>query len=148
MTKQVVISVITMNKRTLLRRVFITGFISAMLCFTMFVVFTNVMSVTAGSSPVINSVSPISATLLQTTTIRGSGFGDTQPVISPLWDGSVNTVGGGKNMPGEGGTPVMQVNNYARNTWGSGVQDAPWKMPAWPGRKDPPPIPGNSRHPT
>jgi hypothetical protein len=105
---------------------FITGFIITMLCFTMFFVFTNTMSVTAGSSPVIDSVSPISATRLQTITIRGSGFGDTQPVITSLGDGSVNTVGGGKNMPGEGGTPVIQVNNYARNTWGSGVQDAPW----------------------
>jgi hypothetical protein len=115
-----------MNRRTLLRRMFITGFIITMLCFTMFFVFTNTMSVTAGSSPVIDSVSPISATRLQTITIRGSGFGDTQPVITSLGDGSVNTVGGGKNMPGEGGTPVIQVNNYARNTWGSGVQDAPW----------------------
>jgi hypothetical protein len=78
------------------------------------------------TGPVINSVSPISVARLQTITIRGSGFGDTQPVIRTLSDGSINTVGGGKNMPGAGGTPVIQVNNYARNTWGSGVQDAPW----------------------
>jgi hypothetical protein len=63
---------------------------------------------------------------LQTITIKGSGFGDTQPVIMTLPDGSINTVGGGKNMPSTEGTPIIQVNNYARNTWGSGVQDAPW----------------------
>jgi hypothetical protein len=123
--KQLVI-VITMNNKTLLRRVFITGFIITTLCFTMLFVFTNAMAVNADIGPVIDSVSPISATRLQTITIKGSGFGDTQPVIMTLPDGSINTVGGGKNMPSAEGTPVIQVNNYARNTWGSGVQDAPW----------------------
>jgi hypothetical protein len=112
-----------MNKKPLLRRAFITGFIIAILCFTMFVVFTNEVSANVG--PVIDSVSPITATRLQTIIIRGRGFGDTQPVTMTLWDGSINTVGGGKNMSGEEGTPVIQVNNYARNTWGSGVQDSP-----------------------
>jgi len=78
-----------------------------------------------GAPPVISSVSPISATRLQTIYIRGSGFGNTQPITMSLGDGSIDTVGGGKNMPGGGNTPVMQVNNYARNTWGSGVRDSP-----------------------
>ncbi len=80
---------------------------------------------TNGASPVISSVSPISAARLQTIYIRGAGFGDIQPVTMSLGDGSINTVGGGKNKPGSGNTPVIQVNNYARNTWGSGVQDSP-----------------------
>jgi hypothetical protein len=75
--------------------------------------------------PVISSVTPITAARLQTITIYGNGFGNTQPVLLNLGDGSVDTVGGGKNLPGASGTPIIQVHDDARNTWQAGVQDSP-----------------------
>jgi hypothetical protein len=69
--------------------------------------------------PVINSVSPISATRLQTITIKGSGFGETQPQLLELGDGSVDTVGGGT-------TPVIRIYDQSGlNSWQAGVQDNP-----------------------
>ena len=75
-------------------------------------------------APVITSVTPITATRLQTIVITGSGFGDIQPVLMTLGDGSVNTVGSGKNMPGDG-TPVLKIEDLARNEWTAGVRDSP-----------------------
>jgi hypothetical protein len=78
-------------------------------------------------APVICSVSPISATCLQTIRIDGSGFGNTQPVTMSVGDGSIDTVGGGQGFPGVGGTPVIQIHddNPASNPWQAGVQDGP-----------------------
>ncbi|MCW4009917.1 MAG: hypothetical protein NWF05_04785 [Candidatus Bathyarchaeota archaeon] len=78
-----------------------------------------------GSGPVIHSVSPISAVRLQIIRIEGVGFGNTQPVTMSLGDGSINTVGGGRNLPGSAGTPVIQVHDEDRNAWQAGVQDSP-----------------------
>ena len=78
-----------------MKRAFTAGFIIAILCFSMLIVFMNTNSVNAEQSPVISSVSPISATLLQTITIQGSGFGNIQPQLLSLGDGSVDTVWGG-----------------------------------------------------
>lgn len=79
------------------------------------------------SPPVISSVTPISAACLQTIRIEGSGFGNTQPVIMNVGDGSIDTVGGGQGRPGSGGTPVIQIHddNPASNPWQAGVQDSP-----------------------
>jgi hypothetical protein len=69
--------------------------------------------------PVISSVSPISATRLQKIVISGSGFGNTQPQLLSLGDGSVDTVGGGT-------TPAIRI--YDQNgsgSWQAGVQDNP-----------------------
>ncbi len=52
---------------------------------------TNSSSTTA---PEITSVSPISAAQSQTITIQGTGFGDIQPQLMSLGDGSVDTVWG------------------------------------------------------
>ena len=59
----------------------------------------NETTIPANSSsliaPEITSVTPISAAQSQTITIQGSGFGDIQPQLMPLGDGSVDTVWGG-----------------------------------------------------
>ena len=69
--------------------------------------------------PLISSVSPIAATRLQTITIRGSGFGNTQPQLLNLGDGSVDTVGGGN-------TPVIRIyDEGSLDSWEAGVQDTP-----------------------
>lgn len=47
------------------------------------------------TAPVIDSVSPISTDRLQTIVIKGSGFGNTQPLLLRLDDGSVDTIWGG-----------------------------------------------------
>ena len=47
------------------------------------------------TAPEITSVSPISAAQSQTITIQGNGFGDIQPELMRLGDGSVDTVWGG-----------------------------------------------------
>ena len=79
------------------------------------------------AAPAIYSVSPISAMCLQTISIDGSGFGNTQPVTMNVGDGSIDTVGGGQGLPGAGGTPVIQIHddNPASNPWQAGVQDGP-----------------------
>ena len=78
-----------------MKRVFVAGFIIAILCFSMLIVFTKTGLVNAELSPVISSISPISAARLQTVTIQGSGFGNIQPQLLELGDGSVDTVWGG-----------------------------------------------------
>ena len=78
-----------------MKSAFTAGFIIAILCFSMLIVFTKTGLANAEQSPVISSVSPISATLLQTITIQGSGFGNIQPQLLSLGDGSVDTVWGG-----------------------------------------------------
>ncbi|HSQ53393.1 MAG TPA: hypothetical protein VLM82_03015, partial [Acidobacteriota bacterium] len=81
----------------------------------------------SGEAPVISSVSPISTDRLQTILIKGSGFGDIQPQLMELGDDSVNTVGGGKDLPGLGNTPIIQVHNEVPgyNYWQAGVRDSP-----------------------
>lgn len=70
-------------------------------------------------APVIDSVSPIYATRLQTITITGSGFGDTQPQLHDLGDGSVDTVGGGT-------TPALRIyDQCGLKSWQAGVRDNP-----------------------
>ena len=72
-----------------------------------------------GTPPIISSVSEISTTRLQTIHIRGSGFGNVQPQLLNLSDGSVDTVGGG-------GTPVFRIYDLCGlNSWEAGVQDNP-----------------------
>jgi hypothetical protein len=69
--------------------------------------------------PAIFSVSPVSANRTQIIVISGSGFGNIQPQLMNLYDGSVNTVGGGS-------TPVIRI--YDQNglaSWQAGVQDNP-----------------------
>jgi hypothetical protein len=51
-------------------------------------------SSTPAVAPEIKSVSPISSALNQTITIQGTGFGDIQPRLLILCDGSVDTVWG------------------------------------------------------
>lgn len=77
--------------------------------------------------PVIDSVSPISTDRLQKIIITGSGFGEIQPQLIYLGDGSVNTVGDGKDLPGSGNTPVIQVHNdiLGETEWQAGVMDSP-----------------------
>ena len=102
-----------------MKRAFVAGFIIGILCFSMLIVFTNVGLVNAELSPVISSVSPISAALLQTITIQGSGFGNIQPQLMNLGDGSVDTVGGGT-------TPVIRIyDEGSLSSWEAGVQDSP-----------------------
>jgi hypothetical protein len=70
-------------------------------------------------APVISSVSPIYAKRLQTITIKGSGFSDTQPQLLDLGDGSVDTVGGGT-------TPAIRIyDQCGLKSWQAGVQDNP-----------------------
>ena len=78
-----------------MKRAFTAGFIIAILCFSMLIVFTKTGLANAEQSPVISSVSPVSAALVQTITIQGSGFGNIQPQLLSLGDGSVDTVWGG-----------------------------------------------------
>ena len=78
-----------------MKRAFFAGFVVAILCFSMLGVFTKTGLVNAELSPVISSVSPISPARLQTIIIQGSGFGDIQPQLLNLGDGSVDTVWGG-----------------------------------------------------
>jgi hypothetical protein len=88
---------------------------------------TDTTAASPSTAPVIDSVSPISTDRLQTIVIKGSGFGDTQPQLMYLEDGSVNTVGGGRDLPGSGNTPVIQVHNDVPgyNYWQAGVRDSP-----------------------
>jgi hypothetical protein len=109
-----------MNKKSLLHRAFITGFIVSLLCFSPFLVLTNTVFVNAVAHPVINSVSPISATRLQTIVISGSGFGDTQPRVMNLSDGSVVTLVGGT-------TPVIRIYDVEGwDSWEAGCEDSQW----------------------
>jgi hypothetical protein len=79
----------------------------------------NSFPVSRKISPIISSVSPILASRLQTIVIRGSGFGDVQPSLLNLGDGSVNTVGGGN-------TPTLRIyNQNGLQSWQAGVQDNP-----------------------
>ena len=78
-----------------------------------------------GPVPVISSVTPISASVTQAIRILGSGFGDTQPATLNLGEGSIDTVGGGRDKAGYAGTPVIQIHDDVRNTWQAGVQDSP-----------------------
>jgi hypothetical protein len=71
------------------------------------------------TTPVIDSVSPIYAKRLQPITIKGSGFGDTQPQLLDLGDGSVDTVGGGA-------TPAIRIyDQCGLKSWQAGVRDNP-----------------------
>jgi hypothetical protein len=109
-----------MNKKSLLYRAFITAFIISLLCFSLFLVFTNTVFVNAAACPVINSVSPISATRQQTIVISGSGFGDTQPRVMNLSDGSVVTLVGGI-------TPVLRIYDVEGwDSWEAGCEDSQW----------------------
>ena len=102
-----------------MNRAFVAGFIIGILCFSILIVFTNMGLVNAELSPVISSVSPISAALLQTITIKGSGFGNIQPQLMNLGDGSVDTVGAGT-------TPVIRIyDEGSLSSWEAGVQDSP-----------------------
>src|SRR5208283_1734734 len=79
----------------------------------------NPTSGSIGVPPVISSVSPITATQLQTITIHGSGFGNIQPQLMNLGDGSMDTVGGGT-------TPVIRIyDEGSLDSWEAGVQDSP-----------------------
>ncbi|MGA2524274.1 MAG: hypothetical protein ABSF65_09010 [Candidatus Bathyarchaeia archaeon] len=71
-------------------------------------------------SPSISSVTPITATTQQTITIVGTYFGNVQPQLLSLGDGSVDTVGGGD-------TPVIRIYDLGQppNSWEAGVQDSP-----------------------
>jgi len=68
-------------------------------------------------APTISSVSPIAAVVLQTIAIQGSGFGNVQPQLLDLGDGSVDTVGGGT-------TPTMFIldENINSGGWQAGIQ--------------------------
>jgi hypothetical protein len=73
----------------------------------------------SAEAPVISSVSPISATRLQTIIIRGRGFGNVQPEFLDFGDGSVDTIGGGD-------TPALRIYNQdGLRSWQAGVQDNP-----------------------
>ena len=66
------------------------------------------------SGPTIFSASPISASRLQTISIKGSGFGDVQPQTVSLGDGSVDTIDGGL-------TPSIQIRDESfDNNWAAG----------------------------
>jgi hypothetical protein len=71
-----------------------------------------------GSSPVITSISQITASLKQTIHIYGSGFGGVQPKTESLGDGSINTVGGGN-------TSIIQIHDDGWRSWQAGVRDSP-----------------------
>jgi hypothetical protein len=75
-------------------------------------------NISNGTVPVISSVSPISTDRLQNIVITGSGFGDVQPQLMDLGDGSVDTVGGGD-------TPVIKICNDGWKGWMAGVRDSP-----------------------
>ena len=108
-----------MNKRFLFRGVSVIGLI-ILLCFSLFLVFTNGVFVAADASPFINSVSPISAAQRQTIVIRGSGFGNVQPEVTSLDDGSVVTLVGGA-------TPVIRIYDVdGWDSWEAGCEDSQW----------------------
>jgi hypothetical protein len=108
-----------MDKRYLFRGVSVIGFI-ILLCFSLFLVFTNGGFVAADASPFINSVSPISAAQRQTIVIRGSGFGNVQPEVTSLDDGSVVTLVGGA-------TPVIRIYDVdGWDSWEAGCEDSQW----------------------
>ena len=91
-----------------------------LLFFSLFLVFTNGGFVAADASPVINSVSPISAAQRQTMVIRGSGFGNVQPEVTSLDDGSVVTLVGGS-------TPVIRIYDVdGWDSWEAGCEDSQW----------------------
>ena len=91
-----------------------------LLCFSLFLVFTNGVFVAADASPFINSVSPISAAQRQTIVIRGSGFGNVQPEVTSLDDGSVVTLVGGA-------TPVIRIYDVdGWDSWEAGCEDSQW----------------------
>ena len=91
-----------------------------LLCFSLFLVFTNGVFVAADASPFINSVSPISAAQRQTIVIRGSGFGNVQPEVTSLDDGSVVTLVGGS-------TPVIRIYDVdGWDSWEAGCEDSQW----------------------
>ena len=83
----------TMSKKNVSK--FLSVFAILVLSVSMLLAFVNAISVSPVQGPVIDSVSPIAATLTQSIVIRGSGFGDTQPQLLSLGDGSVDTVWGG-----------------------------------------------------
>jgi len=56
---------------------------------------TNPVNSIPANAPEITSVSPICASQSQTVIIQGKGFGDIQPQLMRLGDGSVDTVWGG-----------------------------------------------------
>jgi hypothetical protein len=56
---------------------------------------TNTVNPLPTNAPEIESVSPISAAQSQTVIIQGKGFGDIQPQLMRLSDGSVDTIWGG-----------------------------------------------------
>ena len=108
-----------MNKKYLFRGVSVIGLI-VLLFFSLFLVFTNGGFVAADASPVINSVSPISAAQRQTMVIRGSGFGNVQPEVTSLDDGSVVTLVGGS-------TPVIRIYDVdGWDSWEAGCEDSQW----------------------
>jgi hypothetical protein len=108
-----------MNKKYLFRGVSVIGLI-VLLFFSLFLVFTNGGFVAADASPVINSVSPISAAQRQTIVIRGSGFGNVQPEVTSLDDGSVVTLVGGS-------TPVIRIYDVdGWDSWEAGCEDSQW----------------------
>ena len=107
----------TMSKKNVSK--FLSVFAILVLSVSMLVAFVNAISVIPVQGPVIDSVSPIAATRLQTITIRGNGFGNTQPRLMNLGDGSTDTIGGG-------GTPVIRIYDEAGlDSWEAGVQDSP-----------------------
>ena len=89
-----------MRKKNVLK--LLSVFAILFLSISTLIAFANAISVSPVDSPVIDSVSPISSTLMQTIVIRGSGFGDTQPQLLSLGDGSVDTVW-------DGSTPSIVV---------------------------------------
>ena len=97
-----------------------TTFLFLILFAPTFVAFTNANLVSPNQSPVIDSVSPITATLMQSIVIRGSGFGDTQPELNTLSDGSVVTQVGDT-------TPVLRIyDEQGFYSWEAGCQDSQW----------------------
>ena len=100
-----------------MKRAFAAGLIITILCFSMLIFFSRAGLANAEQSPVISSVSPISPSLLQNITIQGSGFGNVQPQLSRLGDGSVDTVWGGS-------TPSMVV--YDKSNLLSAGADGAW----------------------
>ncbi len=80
---------------------------------------TNPTPTPSGPAPAISSVSPITTTRLQTITISGTGFGNMQPQLKPLTDGSVDCVGGSN-------TPVIKIYDLGTpDIWEAGVEDFP-----------------------
>jgi len=87
---------------------------------------------TPTGAPIISSVTPITATNLQTIYIHGSGFGNIWPQTTPVGDGSVDTVEG--NARASSTTPWMDIcdsGKFAKTgdssdggeNWAAGVTD-------------------------